>query len=97
MPTNADPFEHFNVLIKKSYRMKSRLVLISMHKTMKNMSRALDSMKRIESQEHETVVAVSVPRERKFVESSGGCLVGNGVCLSLRRVSERVKRAKAAV
>lgn len=46
------PFEHFNVPIKQSYGMRSERYLARMVKTAHNMSRALEIVWRVETENH---------------------------------------------
>lgn len=58
------------------------------HETAKNMSSALKSVQRPESDVHGGDVGASVLSKRKCGKGSGGYPVRDGLCLLLRKVSE---------
>lgn len=77
---DAGPFEHFDVLMKKSCRIKSWRLSMRMHDTVEKTKSALDSMRRPEREVHGGVFGSFVSRNRKCVESGVGYLVRDLVC-----------------
>lgn len=50
--TDAAPIEHFKVLVKQSYRMKSRCSLMRMFETVDSMNKVLGSVRREKREVH---------------------------------------------
>lgn len=61
---SARPFEHFNVLIKKYYRMTCRRLSTKMHETVQNLKNALDNVQRLGTDVHRSAVGVFALREK---------------------------------
>lgn len=75
---DAWPFEHFRVLIKKSYGTLSRRLLTKMHETVENTNSALDSG-RPESKVREHFLKSSVLRKRECMEGGAGYFLRDGI------------------
>lgn len=94
--TEERPFEHFNVLIKKSWKMKSRRLSTRIHETVKALSSAVGTVQRPKSAVNGAAAITSVLRKRAARKVVGGRF-RVVVCVFLWRVFERVKIARAAV
>lgn len=75
----ARMFGHNHVLMKKSCKMRSRRLLTRMRKTVENMSGALGSVQRFESQVHGVAVDPSLLGKRQCVQGDGAYFVLDGV------------------
>lgn len=74
------PFERFDVLLKKSYRIASPRLSVRMYENVKNMKSALDSAQRHGREVRRSAVGASILKERKCVKVGGRYLVPSGVC-----------------
>lgn len=93
---NSEPSEQLNVLMKRSCCMKSQPLLTRMLEAIESMSSALDNVNRPKGEVHEVRACASVFRKRKCVEGDRSYLVRDGMCVFLRKVSERNERVRAA-
>lgn len=71
--------------------------LTRMYETVHKMSLALESVRRVKSQEQAGVVGASLLSRRKCAGGGGGLLVQDGVCVSLEQREEAVESVKAAL
>lgn len=84
--TDLAPFEHPSVLIKQSYRTKSRRYSTKLYETAHNVSRAQKRVRAGESQVHGSVVGASLLQRRKRAKGGEGCIIGDGACVSLEQL-----------
>lgn len=90
---DAGPFEHFNVVIKQSYRMTSRRLTTRMDETVQRMGSAVDNVRRPRERRNVGGDGASVLKRQKCVEGGGGYLVRDGECLSLGELCGAIERA----
>lgn len=79
---SAGPFEHFMVLIRKSFRTKSHRRSTRMHEIVESLGSALDSVRKPGSEIHGGVADASPPRKRSAWRVKEGflCVIAY-VCL----------------
>lgn len=91
------PFELFNVLTKKYFRMTFWRLSTKIHGALENIRSALDSVDRPGREVHGGTVGPSVWKKRKCAEGGEGYLVRDGACMFLGEVSQGAQGARAAV
>lgn len=81
--TDAASFEHSNVLVTRSYKMKSHRLSTRMQEALQNVESAVCVKRSTEDGVERSECGAARPKKGQRLERGGGYLVRDGSCLSL--------------